>query len=72
MLKVDTNIWVAKQNLKYWGLEVGTRMTVIRLENGELVSPRSKLAYPVRGGIPIMLASEGREMMEDELVKYLK
>ena len=37
MLKVDTNIWVAKQNLKYWGLEVGTRMTVIRLENGELV-----------------------------------
>ncbi|MEM6754683.1 MAG: DUF4336 domain-containing protein [Cyanobacteria bacterium P01_C01_bin.38] len=38
MLKeVDTNIWVAKQNLKYWGLEVGTRMTVIRLNNGELV-----------------------------------
>ncbi len=38
MLKeVDTNIWVAEQNLKYWGLEVGTRMTVIQLENGELV-----------------------------------
>ncbi|MEN0087131.1 MAG: Trm112 family protein [Pseudomonadota bacterium] len=44
----------------------------VDLEKGELVSPRAKLAYPVRGGIPIMLASEGREMMEDELVKYLK
>ncbi len=41
MWKVDTNIWVAEQNLKYWGLEVGTRMTVIRLENGEIavISP---------------------------------
>ncbi|MDY6899760.1 MAG: hypothetical protein SWZ49_17030 [Cyanobacteriota bacterium] len=38
MLKeVDKNIWVAEQNLKYWGLEVGTRMTIIRLENCELV-----------------------------------
>ncbi|BAY86390.1 hypothetical protein NIES267_58970 [Calothrix parasitica NIES-267] len=35
--KVDTNIWVTEQKLKYWGLEVGTRMTIIRLENGELV-----------------------------------
>jgi len=35
--KVDNNIWVAEQNLKYWGLEVGTRMTIIRLENDELV-----------------------------------
>ena len=38
MLKeVDTNIWVAQQNLNYLGLEVGTRMTIIRLKNGELV-----------------------------------
>ena len=35
--KVDKNIWVAEQNLKYWGLEVGTRMTIIRLDNDELV-----------------------------------
>jgi hypothetical protein len=41
-------------------------------EKGELVSPKAKLAYPVRGGIPIMLASEAREMSEDELVNYLK
>ena len=38
MLKeVDTNIWVAEQKLKYLGLQVGTRMTIIRLNNGELV-----------------------------------
>ena len=38
MLKeVDTNIWVAEQKLKYLGLEVGTRMTIIRLKNGEIV-----------------------------------
>ena len=38
MLKeVDTNIWVAEQKLKYLGLQVGTRMTIIRLNNGVLV-----------------------------------
>lgn len=35
--EIDRNIWVAEQPLKYWGLEVGTRMTVIRLTNGELI-----------------------------------
>jgi Domain of unknown function (DUF4336) len=35
--KIDTNIWVAEQPLKYFGLDVGTRMTVIRLENGNLL-----------------------------------
>ncbi|MEO0636269.1 MAG: Trm112 family protein [Pseudomonadota bacterium] len=43
----------------------------VDLEKGELVSPKAKLAYPVRGGIPIMLASEAREMAEDELVNYV-
>ncbi|MFH7028572.1 MAG: DUF4336 domain-containing protein [Heteroscytonema crispum UTEX LB 1556] len=38
MLKeIDNNIWVAEQPLKYWGLEVGTRMTVIRLTTNELI-----------------------------------
>lgn len=38
MLKeIDKNIWVAEQPFKYFGLEVGTRMTVIRLLNGELI-----------------------------------
>ena len=38
---VDENLWVAEQPLKYFGLNVGTRMTVIRFENGDLavISP---------------------------------
>ncbi|MBR8837519.1 MAG: DUF4336 domain-containing protein [Stigonema ocellatum SAG 48.90 = DSM 106950] len=35
--EIDNNIWVAEQPLKYWGLEVGTRMTVIRLPTNELI-----------------------------------
>lgn len=34
---IDKNIWVGEQPLKYLGLNVGTRMTVIRLVTGELV-----------------------------------
>ena len=38
MLKeIDRNIWVAEQPLKYFGLSVGTKMTVIRLKSGKLV-----------------------------------
>lgn len=38
MLKeIDKNIWVAEQPLKYFGLSVGTKMTVIRLKNSKLV-----------------------------------
>ncbi|MEM1364803.1 MAG: Trm112 family protein [Pseudomonadota bacterium] len=44
----------------------------VDIDKGELVSPKAKLAYPVRGGIPIMLASEGREMAEEELVNYVR
>ncbi|MBW4685009.1 MAG: DUF4336 domain-containing protein [Komarekiella atlantica HA4396-MV6] len=35
--EIDKNLWVAEQPLKYFGLSVGTRMTVIRLANGKLV-----------------------------------
>ncbi|MFD1200272.1 Trm112 family protein [Brucella gallinifaecis] len=31
-------------------------------ENNELISQKAKLAYPVRGGIPIMLPSEARPL----------
>lgn len=31
-------------------------------EKQELVSPRAKLAYPIRNGIPIMLLDEAREL----------
>jgi uncharacterized protein len=35
----------------------------------ELVSRLARLAYPVRGGIPIMLPSEARELDEEEVGK---
>lgn len=34
----------------------------------ELISLRAKLAYPIRDGIPIMLASEARPLQENEKV----
>jgi hypothetical protein len=34
---IDRDVWVAEQPLRYFGLSVGTRMTVIRLTNSELV-----------------------------------
>ena len=41
MKKLAENLWVIQQPFKYLGLSVGTRMTIIRLENQELliVSP---------------------------------
>jgi uncharacterized protein len=32
----------------------------------ELVSRAARLAYPIRDGIPIMLAEEARELTDDE------
>jgi hypothetical protein len=39
--EIDNNIWVSEQPFRYFGLNVGTRMTVIRLKNRELfvISP---------------------------------
>lgn len=34
-------------------------------ERSELVSRLARLAYPVRGGIPIMLPSEARTLTDD-------
>jgi hypothetical protein len=34
-------------------------------ERQELVSPGARIAYPIRGGIPIMLASEARKLEDD-------
>lgn len=36
-------------------------------EKQELVSKNARLAYPIRGGIPIMLPDEARELSDDEL-----
>lgn len=35
--EIDNNLWVAEQAFKYWGLEVGARMTVIRLKSGLMI-----------------------------------
>jgi uncharacterized protein YbaR (Trm112 family) len=32
----------------------------------ELISPQAGLAYPIRNGIPIMLAGEARELTDAE------
>ncbi|MGL5076154.1 MAG: DUF4336 domain-containing protein, partial [Waterburya sp.] len=34
---IDTNLWVAEQPLKFMGLSVGTRMTVLRLADNSLL-----------------------------------
>lgn len=33
----------------------------------ELISTSARLAYPIRGGIPIMLTDEARELSDDEV-----
>lgn len=38
-------------------------------ERQELVSASARLAYPVRGGIPILLPSEARRLDDDEMKK---
>ncbi len=35
-------------------------------DRGELVSRAARLAYPVRDGVPVMLAEEARALGEDE------
>ena len=37
-----------------------------RPEQNELISRKARLAYPIRDGIPIMLADEARELDEGE------
>ena len=37
----------------------------------ELISPKAALAYPIRDGIPIMLADEARRLEEHQHQKYL-
>lgn len=37
-----------------------------RKERQELICRESRLAYPIRDGIPVMLESEARRLAEDE------
>jgi Domain of unknown function (DUF4336) len=36
--EIAHNLWVVEQPFKYFGLEVGTRMTIVRLSTGDLVA----------------------------------
>lgn len=36
-------------------------------QTGELISKSARLAYPVRNGIPVMLADEARPLEDNEL-----
>jgi len=36
-------------------------------EKQELISPGSRLAYPIRDGIPVMLPEEARELSSEEI-----
>jgi hypothetical protein len=35
-------------------------------QKGELISRKAGLAYPIRDGVPVMLAEEARTLDEDE------
>ncbi len=41
-------------------------------ETQELISLKAKLAYPIRDGVPIMLASEARPLQNDEKITHKK
>ncbi|WP_208436227.1 Trm112 family protein [Bartonella phoceensis] len=41
-------------------------------ETQELISFKAKLAYPIRDGVPIMLASEARSLPNNEKIIYKK
>jgi hypothetical protein len=35
-LKIATDLWIATSRMRYYGLQIGTRMSIIRLSNGGL------------------------------------
>jgi len=44
-----------------------TKTTLVyNREKQELISKAAGLAYPIRGGVPIMLAGEARTLSDDE------
>ena len=47
-----------------------TKSRLILVDN-ELVSIESKLAYPIRDGIPILLKEEARPISSDEIEKLV-
>ncbi len=59
--QIDSNLWVAEQPLKFMGLSVGTRMTVIRLADDSLLLIS-----------PIQITSEIKQQLDNlGTVEYL-
>ncbi|HEX8703943.1 MAG TPA: DUF4336 domain-containing protein [Myxococcaceae bacterium] len=61
--KLDENLWVAEQPLKFMGLAVGARMTVIRLADGALwvhsplrLTPERRQAVDALGPVRFLVA----------------
>jgi hypothetical protein len=61
--KLDENVWVAEQPLKFMGLAVGARMTVIRLADGGLwvhsplrLTPERRQAVDALGPVRFLVA----------------
>ncbi len=48
LTNLDHNLWVAEQPLRYFGLSIGTRMTVIRLANNELANNELVVISPIQ------------------------
>jgi uncharacterized protein YbaR (Trm112 family) len=44
--------------------------TELILSGEELISKQAKLAFPIRDGIPIMLANEARKISDKELENF--
>lgn len=60
---LDENLWVAEQSLRYLGIEVGSRMTVLRLGDGGLwvhsplrLTPRVREAVDALGPVRWLVA----------------
>ena len=42
---------------------------ILDKERQELLCKESRLAYPIRDGVPVMLESEARRLTDDEVAK---
>jgi uncharacterized protein YbaR (Trm112 family) len=56
-----------KQLLEVLACPVSHASLEYNADNNELICRVSKLAYPVREGIPVLLETEARDLTSDEL-----
>ena len=58
--RLATDLWVAERPQRFFGLEVGTRMTVIRLADGSLLLHSPVVLDPALRGESIEVRARGR------------